>query len=147
MTRRQVRDFIKAGVNAINPQMPFGSGKITEWNSNRSNEYPGTWLELGTPDTELVTATNMPFDNTPIRLHIGKKDAAGSSPDEYEALVDECDEIAQQLIFQYNNSVIGYKLAVISSISREPFYHRHADDITGVILIFTLTDPATKSRC
>jgi hypothetical protein len=147
MTRAEVKTFIETGVQAINPALSFGTGRITEWNSNRSNEYPGTWLETIEADTEIPEGLQLPFDAWPINLHIGKKDAQDSSPTEYEALIDEADYIAQQLIKQYNATVTGYNTVTISSISRPAFIKKHADCITGVVLTFILRVPDTTNLC
>lgn len=147
MKRSEIRAFLNSGVEAINPQMPFGSGQITEWNSNRSNEYPGIWWESDqAPATEILNFV-LPSDGWPILLHIGKKDYLGSSPAEYEQLVDDCDYIAQQLIRQYNLVVEEADSVTISSISRPPFIKKHADCVTGVILRFTLSGPDTTNLC
>lgn len=149
MNRAQVRAFLNAGVEAISPSMPFGSGLITEWNSNRSNEYPGTWHEsiVGVA-TELINQV-LPEDEWPIKLHIGKKDALDSKSVQYEQLIDDCDYIAQQLIHQYSQiqSNVYYSSVSISGINREPFVKKHADCITGVILSFTLKDPDKTNLC
>jgi hypothetical protein len=147
MKRNELRSFLETGVQAINPQMPFGSGRITEWNSNRNNEYPGVWFESVQPlDVEIVNFV-LPTDNWPVRLHIGKKDAMDSSPAQYEQLVDDCDYIAQQLVRQYNQIVEDSDKATLTGIVREPFIKKHADCVTGVILSFTLSIPDTTNLC
>jgi hypothetical protein len=146
MTRKEVRDFIAAGVDTIRPGMQFGSGRISEWNSNRSNEYVSAWLE-SISNNPTLSSLGAPFDAWGIKLHIAKLDAAGSSPEEYEAIIDECDLIAQKLVRQYNQVLEGYRLVTISSIGRVPFIHRNADDVTGVLLSFTLTAPDQTNLC
>lgn len=146
MTREEVRAFIKSGVDALDQTIDFASGRITEFNSGRSNEYPFIWLESLSTDVDIL-ATGLPYDNWQIALHIAKKDAAGSSPEEYEGIIDVCDLIAQQLIKKYNNIVSGYTLVTLSNVSRQPFIHKHADDLTGVILSFTLGSPDTTNLC
>lgn len=145
MTRAELKTFISDGVNTVNPSLDFGAGRVTEWNSNRSNEYPGVWLESPNSDTDIPV--QMPFDDWSVILHIGKKDHAGSSPEQYELIIDECDLIAQKLIKQYNDVLNGYATITITGISRVPFIHKHADDVTGVILSFTLRAPATVNLC
>ena len=147
MTRSEIRTLLQSGVQAINPKMPFGSGRITEWNSNRSNEYPGVWWESNqTVDTEIVNNV-LPHDSWPIVLHIGKKDASDSSPAEYEQLIDDCDYIAQKLIYQYNQ-VVDYADGIfISNISRPPFIKKHADCVTGVTLQFQINVPDRTNLC
>lgn len=147
MTRSEIRTFLQNGVEALNPSMPFGSGRITEWNSNRSNEYPGIWWESNqTVDVEIVNQV-LPSDGWPVALHIGKKDAIDSSTTEYEQLIDDCDYVAQQLIRQYNQVVESSDNSTISGISRQPFIKKHADIVTGVILSFTLNVPDTTDLC
>jgi hypothetical protein len=147
MTRSEIRTFLQNGVAAINPVMPFGSGRITEWNSNRSNEYPGVWWESNqTVDVEIVTST-LPSNSWPIIIHIGKKDRMDSSTTEYEQLIDDCDYIAQQLVRQYNQVLDGYEGITLTGISRQPFIKKHADIVTGVILTMTLNAPDTTDLC
>jgi hypothetical protein len=146
MKRSEVRAFIKSGVDAIAPSIPFNSGRISEFNSERSNEYPFIWLESLSSSVELLDS-GLPYDAWSIALHIAKKDAAGSSPAEYETIVDQCDFIGQQLVKQYNAIVSGYTTVTLDGITRDPFIHRHADDLTGIILSFTLNAPDTTNLC
>lgn len=146
MKRSEVRDFIESGVEALSPSMPFNSGRITEFNSARDNEYPFVWLESLSTDTEILEQ-GLPYDNWQIVIHIAKKDTRGSSPKEYEAVVDSCDEIGQQLVKQYNNLVTGYSLVTLEGVTRDPFIHKQADDTSGVILSFTLRAPDTTNLC
>lgn len=148
MTRSELRTFLKNGVNAINPQMPFGSGRITEWNSNRNNEYPGVWWEsISEDDPVELTPIQLPEDQWNIRLHIGKKDAQDSSPEQYEQIIDDCFTIAQKLVLQYNQVVSGSATSTITGISRTKFVKKHADVVTGVILSFTLSVPDKTNLC
>lgn len=137
MKRSEIQAFIRLGVEEMAPQVTFGYGRLTEWNSKRSNDYPGTWLE--TVPMNTVLNNSLPNDSWPIRLHIGKLDAHDSSPEQYELLINECDELAQKLIKQYNDELEDAVNVTISDISREPFIKKHADCVTGVILAFTLT--------
>lgn len=149
MKRSEVRTFIEAGVTAVDASMTFGSGRITEWNAARDNRYPGVWWESDqTLGTEITNFT-LPLDSWPIRVHIGKKDAQDSSAAQYEALIDDCDLIAQKLVRQYNQILEGANenMVSISGINREPFIKKHADLITGVILSFTLSLPDTTNLC
>lgn len=146
MKRSEVRDFIEAGVDALTPAIGFNSGRISEFNSVRSNDYPFVWLESLSSGVELLDS-GLPYDGWNIAIHIAKKDAAGSKPEEYERIVDECDYIGQQLVKQYNNIVSGYTTVTLDNISRDPFIHRHADDLTGIILSFTLNAPDTTNLC
>lgn len=148
MTRTEVREFLESGVRAINPQMPFGSGRITEWNSNRSNEYPGTWWEsIAEDDSVELSPTQLPIDSWPINLHIGKLDQADSLSTQYELIIDECYTIAQKLVRQYNQVVSGSSEASITGIGRKKFVKKHADCVSGVILSFTLSLPDKTNLC
>lgn len=147
MTRTEIRAFLNAGVSAINSSMPFGSGRLTEWNSNRSNEYPGAWWESTVDDSAELINQALPQNEWPIRLHIGKKDSMDSSTTEYEQLVDDCHYVAQQLVHQYSQIMDQYSSVSITSINRTPFIKKHADCVTGVILSFTLVDPDKTNLC
>jgi len=146
MKRSEVRTFIQSGVDALSAAIAFNSGRISEFNSERSNEYPFVWLE-----SLSVTRTNSgvgaPTDEWAVALHIAKKDAAGSSPAEYEAIVDDCDEIARALSEQYRATLADSLTVVITQETRTPFIHKHADDTTGVILAFTLQTWDNSTFC
>jgi hypothetical protein len=147
MKRSEVRAFIESGVTALGTNIPFGSGKITDFNSKRDNTYPTVWLETIEVDPEL-TDTGLPIDDWLINLHICQKDLLDSLPLQYEGIIDQCDEIAQKLIYKYNRVVEGTDLITISGYSRTPFIKKHADDLTGVLLSFTITAPdKTDAGC
>lgn len=139
MTRADIRAYIKSGVDAMSPSISFNSGRITEFNSQRSNEYPYVWLESlsSAPD---VTDSGATFDVWSVIMHIAKLDKADSLPEQYEALIDDCDYIAQQLWSQYNTILGTSTKLILSGGERQPFIHKHADDTTGVILTFTIQD-------
>lgn len=145
MTRAQVRNFLGLGIDLLT-DVTYGTGRISEWNSNRSRVYPMAWIESLSVDTELANDV-LPYDNWNISIHIAKKDAADSVEDEYEQLINDCDEMAQELIRYYNQVVSGYKLVNISGINRDPFIKKNADCLTGVILSFTLRAPDTTNLC
>jgi len=148
MTRAEVRAFVESGIDNLNQSgevIQFGSGRITEFNSTRSNIYPFCWLESLSVDTDLINS--MPFDNWNIVIHVAAKDAQDSSADQYETIVDTCDVIAQKLVKKYNDVVSGYKLVTLSGINREPFIKKHADNTSGVILSFTLISPDQTNLC
>lgn len=149
MTRTEIRTFLQTGVQSINPAMPFGSGRITEWNSNRSNEYPGVWWESVQPLDVTIINSILPSDSWPIRLWIGKLDAADSIPAQYEQIIDDCDYIAQQLLRQYNLVIEGANanMTAVENITREPFVKKYADNISGVILSFNLNVPDKTNLC
>lgn len=146
MTRREVKAFIKSGVSALTPSIRFNTGRITEFNSQRSNDYPYIWLEtIG--NTGDFNDNQMPIDDWEPVIHIAKKDAVDSSPEQYEEIIDQCDEIAQKLKYQLNQVVSGYKLVTLTSFSREPFVKKFADCLSGVTLSFTLTSPDKTNVC
>jgi len=135
MTRKEVKDFIQSGAELYN--IPFDTGRITEFNSHRSNTYPFIFLETITVSTDLINSVQS--DTWAINLHIASKDALDSDTDEYEALIDDADLLAQKLTRRYNDVLNTYDLVTISNISRTPFIKKHADILTGVILSFDLT--------
>lgn len=149
MNRSQIRAFLQAGVTAVDSNLDFGSGRISEWNSARDNTYPGVWWESIVTDSSDLTNQVLPLDEWPLRLHIGKLDSADSSAEQYEAIIDECHTLAQQLIHQYSQiqSNPYYSSVSITGISREPFVKKNSDRVTGVILSFTLTDPDKTNLC
>lgn len=136
MKRSEIRDFIKSGIDEVEQIVQFGNGRITEFNSNRSNEYIATWLESLQCSTTLNNS--VPQDTWRIVIHIADKDKIDSRPEQYEAIADECDYIAQQLVKKYNDVVTGSHLITMSNISRVPFIKKHADDVTKVVLSFDL---------
>lgn len=144
MKRSEIREFLKDGADAVN--LPFEAGRITEFNSFRSNEYPMAWLQTLQPSTEIVQP-GYPYDEWQVIIHIAQLDKVDSSPSEYEAIVDECDLYAQKFIKKINDEVSGYALITLSGISREPFIKKHADCLTGVILSFNLSSPDTTNLC
>lgn len=149
MKRSEIRTLIQAGVTAVDSTLDFGYGQITNWNSNRSNEYPGVWWESDQAVGVELSPTQLPLNSWSIRLHVGKKDKADSLPSTYDLLVDDCDLIAQKLIRQYSQILEGalYNFVAIEDISREPFIKKNADLITGVLLTFTLKAPDTTNLC
>lgn len=149
MKRSEIRTFLHAGITAVDSTLDFGYGQIFNWNSNRSNEYPGVWWESDQAVAVELTENQLPINSWPIRLHVGKKDKLDSLPSAYDLIVDDCDLIAQQLIRQYSQILSSalYDLVAIEDISREPFIKKNADLITGVLLMFTLKAPDTTSLC
>lgn len=145
MTREEVKDFIESGVEQVDPQIGFDTGRITEFNSNMSIDYPFAWLESLSVEPDIVNS--VPFDNWSISLHICKLDKQDSKPEQYEGIINECDLIAQRLTKKYNDVVSGYKLVTLSGLSRDPFIKKHKDCLTGVILSFTLNAPDRTDLC
>lgn len=138
MTREEVRSLIESAVHETNPAYRFNSGRITEFNSDRSNVYDYLWLESLSRETD-IDDQQRPFDNWNCVLHIAGIDKMGSSPKEYEAIVDRCDTIAKRFTYRLNQVVSGYKLLFLSTVTCEPFIHKQADNTSGVILSFTLS--------
>lgn len=150
MTRAEVRQFIESGIEELSQLVRFDSGRISEFNSQRSNEYPFAWLESPSNNPDFFNSMNglqVPYDHWEIAIHIANKDSQDSSPAQYEAIIDDCDAIAQQLQHKYNTIVSGFNLSLIEGISRVPFVKKHADILTGVIFSFTLTAPDTTNLC
>jgi hypothetical protein len=135
MKRSEIKEFIQAGAEFYN--IPFATGRISEFNSARSNTYPFIFLETIQVDTDLLNSIQT--DNWVIRLHITSKDAPDSKMSQYEKLIDDADYLAQRLVRRYNDVINDYNLVVISGVSRSPFIKKHADCLTGVLLQFILT--------
>ena len=138
MKRSEVRTFIRDGVEALPESIGFSEGQLTEFNATRSNSYPFVFCETIT-NTPEITEANTTVDNYDITLHICKKDATDSVGSIYESIIDDCDDIARKLMYQYNFSLESAGNVTISSYTRTPFIKDHADCLTGVILQFTLT--------
>jgi hypothetical protein len=145
MTRGEIRSFLEDGIILLT-DVTYGSGRVSEFNSNRSRVYPMCWIESLSVSTEL-TDNELPINAWNVNLHVAKKDLADSVEAQYEALIDDCDEMAQQLIKYYNSQVSGFKLVTITGITRNPFIKKNADCLSGVILSFTLNSPDTTNLC
>jgi hypothetical protein len=135
MKRSEIKEFIQSGAEFYN--IPFNTGRISEFNSSRSNTYPFIFLETIEVDTDLNNSIQT--DNWTIRLHLASKDAPDSKMAQYESLIDDADFMAQKLVRRYNDVLNSFDLVTISGISRTPFIKKHADCLTGVLLSFTLT--------
>lgn len=146
MTRAEVRNFIRDGVNLITPAIEFGSGDVPDFNSFRGHSYPSVWCNPISVSGSNPTS-GAPQDEWKIELIIGKKDAQDSTPEDYEQLIDDCDEIAQKLTYNYNLIVSGYKLVTLTGREREPFIKKFADCISGVYLRFTINSPDQTNLC
>lgn len=138
MTRKEIRDLIESAVHETNSSYRFNSGRITEFNSNRSNDYPYLWLESLSRETD-IDDQQRPFDNWNCIIHIANLDEPGSPPEIYEPIIDECDLIAKRFTYRLNQVVSGFKLITLSTLTAEPFHHLQADNTSGVILSFTLS--------
>ena len=151
MTRKQIREFIREGVDLMTPSIEFGSGRLSEFASIRSHKYPAVWMLLG-----VVSGTNpspgAPSDQWEIELIIAQKDQPDSPAELYEQIIDLSDEIAQKLMYKYNQIVttnnLTYKLVTLSNRKRTPFVKDYSPDcITGVKLTFTMTVPDRTNVC
>jgi len=140
MTRAEVKEFIQSGAELL--QIPFDTGRISEFNSNRTNTYPFVFLETVSAQTTLTNS--LPTDTYAIKIHVLSKDWMDSSNQEYESLIDQADIVAQKLIKRYNDILSNYNLVTINSISRVPFIKKHADCLTGVLLSFNLLTQDTS---
>ncbi len=154
MTRAEVRTFIKAGVDAMNPVLEFGSGLLSEFAAKSDKTLPQVWQELR-PVEGTNTAGGVPIDEWDIRLHIAighnRQDIVS---DDYEPVIDACDLVAQKLIAQYNFILAGnadpslnYKLVALSERKREPFTKKFPNVMSGVLLTFTITAPDKTDVC
>lgn len=135
MTRQEIKEFIQSGAELFN--IPFDTGRISEFNSYRSNTYPFVFLESLTVSTELINSIQN--DTWTVNLHIAYKDAIDSKTSQYESILDDADELAQKLIRRYNDILTNYNLVSISGVTRTPFIKKHADVLSGVLLSFSLT--------
>lgn len=147
MKRSEIRDMLKSGVDKIRPQLHFGSGRLSEWSSALNKQYTSVWWESIVDDSGDLSPTQLPIDDYPISLHIGKQDTADSSAQEYEAVIDSCHEIAQQLFYQINQIIEDSSDVSIASYSRSPFVKKYADRISGVVLSFNLKAPDKTKVC
>jgi len=156
MKREAIRTFLKAGADAV--KVHFDSGRLTEFNSKRDKAYPFAWVESLQVNTSFGGSGSTLIDEWDVKIHIAKLDAADSIQDQYENIIDECDHIARQLIWQYNVILYSastittanqdlYRLITMSDISREPFIKMHSDCLTGVILAFKLSTPDQTDVC
>ncbi len=159
MKREDVRALLKAGADAIDLQ--FGYGRLTEFNSLQDKAYPFAWVETLQTKTNFGGSGSTLIDEWEIVIHIAKQDRPDWLSDTYEQIVDDCDQLARKLIWQYNfvlgfdsASIIDstttkniYKMVSLSGVSREPFVKMHAECLTGVILSFTLTSPDATDVC
>lgn len=149
MTRKELSDFLEAGVKMLKPKTDFGRGRISEWNSGREHVYPKVWQITSQEDgvqTEF-SPTMTPINNWPVELRLAVKDSQDSTESQYEDLVDEADRLAQRFMYALNILVASIPTVVINDISRTPFIKKNADDITGVILKFTIQATDLTSNC
>lgn len=148
MRRGDVRQFLYLGIDALT-DVTYGSGRLSEFNSDRDQTYPMAWIESLSRSAEVLP-NGLPYDDYNVKIYIAKQDTQDSLEHQYEALVDDCDEFAQKLIKYYNDvidSTITYKTITLTSITSEPWIKKNADCLTGVILSFVLRSPDTTNLC
>lgn len=146
MKRSEVREFLKAGVDAIDPVLEFGSGIISDFNIKPDKTFPQVWFELSEiGGTNPVAST--PQDEFEVKLWIMRLDQSGSAPLQYEPLIDQCDYVAQQLMDQYNRLISGYKLVTLTRRKRTPMLKKFAACMTGVLLTFIINAPDKTNLC
>lgn len=145
MTRKEIYLFVKSGVDRLKVQHGFGRGRLSEFSSKVNTDYPFVWFETSEMTTDLIE-NSLPMDNWQINLHIAKLDREDSSHDEYESLIDDCDEVGQSLAFLYNSIVADSNLLRIESIQRTPFIKKIANSVTGVLLSFSLVGPDSTDQ-
>ena len=145
MTRAEVRTFLEDGVNALTPVPEFGSGRVSEFNSIRSHDYPAVWQITAQASTDVLNQA--PVDSWDIDLIVAQIDKEDSSPEQYEHIIDDCDLIAQKLVYQYRAIAEGFRLTQIRGVIREPFVKKYADCLSGVNLKFTLVVQNQTNVC
>ncbi len=131
--------MIKEAVDSLSVQHEFRRGRVSEL-SSLNKQFPVVWMETSPMDTDYPQVT-LPIDNWQINLHIAKLDTTDSLPEQYESIIDDCDEVAQQIQFKVNKVVTGYKLLTLEGISRTPFVKVLSSCATGVLLSFTIVAP------
>lgn len=147
MKRSEIRDFLEAGVFNLTPVVEFGSGRISEFASMRSHQYPSVW-QVVKPVSVSLPNNGSPLDVWEIELLIAQLDKPDSNAEQYEHIIDDADYIAQKLMYQYRNVIEGYKLIQISDITRTPFVKRNTPDCaTGVTLAFKITANDKTNVC
>lgn len=144
MKRSEIRAFLKAGVDALSPSIKFNAGRVSEFASETNKPFPYVWVD----ELQGTGAAENPQENWEVSMLIAKLDKMDSLPAQYEALVDECDYIAQQLVIQYRNILTTSKKVSISDTPRVPFIKRNTPDVTtGVTLTFTIADFSPVPIC
>lgn len=143
MRREEVRAFLQSGVDALSPKISFNAGRVSEFASEKDKEFPYVWLETLKRNTPEAVFTNT-WD---VVYYVAKLDKMDSLPVQYEALIDDCDYIAQQLEAQYKFVLNNNKLT-IGEVSTEPFIKKNTPDVTtGVTISFTITDFSPTPIC
>lgn len=156
MTRKEIRDFLKAGLDAV--KSFSDAGRLTEFNKVADKGQPFGWIFDLQAKTNFGGSGSSLIDDWTVNIRIVKIDRPDSIQDEYENLIDNCDDIARKLIWQYNVILYSastvstanqdkYKLITISDVSRPQVIKWGADCLTGVDLIFNLNSPDRTDVC
>lgn len=156
MKREEVRAFLKAGVDAV--KLSFDAGRLSEFNKVADKGFPFAWIYELQAASDFGGSGATLIDDWSVTIRIVKQDKADSIQDEYEHIIDDCDHIARQLIWQYNRILQTstsistanqniYKLITISQITRPPVIKWGADVMTGVDLVMNLNSPDKTDVC
>lgn len=148
MKRSEVREFIRQGVVAVHePDFSYTFGLLTEWDAKRDNIYPCIFNPSLEVSTSINTQSSPPFDSWQVQLYVVKKDRMDSVSDEYEPTIDECDLVAQKLMYQFRKIIDGYDLTMIVNSTRKPWIKKNADCCTGVLLEFIIENQDKTDVC
>lgn len=147
MTRKEIRAFCKAGVAIVQRDMPFGWGRLTEFNSRPNKELPYAWMESPTTTGDPPAHGGATIESWAITLHIADKDQVDALGEHSECIIDACDLIAQKLTQVFDKMLEPSMWVVTTGMRRDPFTKRHADCLSGIILTFTLQAPQNRSFC
>lgn len=148
MTRAELREFVREGVEDMVPPLEFNEGQISDFAANRSHNYPVALLLLDSTDTKITDSA--PIDTWKVILYVADLDKMDSLPIVYEDMVDRCDDIARRLIYKYRNIISGYKLVTMESVLRERLIKTpilSPDCLTGVMLTFDVIAPDQDDVC
>lgn len=147
MKRQDVRSFIAAGVQELASNYPFNSGRYSEITQSANNSaHPFVWLESLSTGTTFSVNGSM-GENWNIIIYIIDKDKIDSTPEQYEAIVDKCDFLGQQLIHILDQNLPDSHKMFLDAISREPHIKKFSTSSTGIILTFTLIDFSPANVC
>jgi len=148
MKRSELREFLRLGVAALTPSIEFGSGRESEFASKLNKSYPIVWQLVKPVDVDMSNDLSAPVNTWDIELLVAQIDKLDSSNEEYEHIIDDCDFIAQKLMYQYRNVVSGFKSVTIEGVSRTPFVKQKSPDInTGIILTFRIEETDKTNVC
>lgn len=147
MTRAEVRQFIEAGIDKLQRDIPFGFGRLTGFNSRLNKEMPYAWLESLNVSGDPPAHGGATIEAWAVALHIADQDKPDNLEEDSERLIDACDLLAQKLSQVYDKILEPSVWVVSSGARRTPFTKRHADCLSGVIFSFTLSAPQRRGFC